>query len=287
MIGYEKNILLLLILIGFVPNNFAQTDSVAWQYYPGIKIIKTGTKLRGADTLSVYKVYQGWANTDSVFLKEGRDTTFLFFENNFYFLYANSAQIGDFWHPLKFVNNSFKDTCGFLNLKVIAIDSVLINGDWLNEIILEDQEDWGWGNWGYIYVVEKIGVLHIGGGIWYNFGMLYNYLYPACSGGNTDIPPLCLISYYSQALSYTYAPTYDCTAGLEENSMQNEPLIKRQDNRIEVTWNEKDVELELYNISGQKVKSAQKNSMILPQEQGIYFLHIQQNLVSRVVKLAN
>jgi hypothetical protein len=135
-------------------------------------------------------------------------------------------------------------------------------------------------------VVEKIGVFD---GVGHSMGMLYEGLPVECDGSMiTDYPTLCLISYYSEALNYSYTipDPSACTASIAENVVQS-PVIKRQDNRIEVTWNDNDVELELYTISGQKVKLAQKNSMVLPQEQGIYFLHILQGKQFRVVKLAN
>jgi hypothetical protein len=282
-----KNIIILtsLLFVSHMQQCKAQTYEVEWIFLSGdtLTIAKMGANIVGTDTLSIYHVFQGATITDSLFLKEGGDTTFLYFDSAFYFLYANNAEIGDVWHPLKFINHSFKDTCGFLNLKVINLDSVFINGEWLNEIELQDME--GWGN--YLTVIEKIGSLTIGVNQWNNFGMLYNYLYSQCSAG-ADYPPPCLISYHSQSLNYDYVPGYNCYADIDANFLtKEEPLIKRTDNRIEVTWNDNDVELELYNISGQKVKSAQKNNLSLPQEQGIYFLHIQQNTDSRVVKLAN
>jgi len=265
----------LLIISVQITQAQTQTDSVAWQFYGG-SYIKTDTAIIGNDTLSVYN--------GNIYLKEGGDTTFYYKNGQLNFLYANHAQVGDIWHPLNTLYY-VPDTC-HLSLKVKYIDSVLISGQWLKRFSLCVINQSG-ETTPFVSVVEKIGVFD---GVGHSMGMLYEGLPVECDGSMiTDYPTLCLISYYSEALNYTYIRSNQssCFSSIETNTSVNLPLIKRTDNRIEVTWNDNDVELELYTISGQKVKLAQKNSMVLPQEQGIYFLHILQGKQFRVVKLAN
>ena len=288
----KKSLILTLILfVGFVQQSKAQTtipsDTVEWTYchfcgsYPHdtLRYFKTQSQVFGSDTLSLYQVFYDQNLVDTIYLKEGGDTTFYYQNGVLNFLYANDAQIGDVWYPLN--TRDHWNNCN-LDLTVIAKDSILISGQWLNRFKL----NMNYGSWSIqLFVVEKIGTF----GSQYASGIVYDFLEIYCNPNIiSECFPASLLGYRSEALNYSITQTQNCYLSIDENSIsKEEPLIKRTDNRIEVTWNEKDVELELYNISGQKVKSTQKNSMVLPQEQGIYFLHIQQNSVSRVVKLAN
>ncbi|MEO9256730.1 MAG: hypothetical protein ABI207_00030 [Crocinitomicaceae bacterium] len=286
----KKHIILtLLLFVSYAQESKAQTtiptDTVEWKYcylHDIFSYVKSDLQVIGTDTLSLYKIYKNQILTDTIFLKEGRDTTFYYKNGIFHFLFSNDAELGDVWHPL---NTTYygSDTCN-LTFVVVGKDSLYISGKWLNRIKLNIQIN---SSSMEMFVVEKIGVF--GGG--HNFGMIYNFLYGIdCQGHilNSDSPAARLLSYRSDVLNYSVTYNINCFLDIDENSItEEEPLIKRTDNRIEVIWNEKDVVLELYNISGQKIRSAQGNTLYLPQEQGIYFLHIQQNTDSRVVKLAN
>jgi len=283
-----KNIIILnvLLLSLFVSTKgLAQTYEVEWDYQlyneSVTHIAKTGEKIVNNDTLSVYQFITNNIPSDTVFLlKEGGDTTFILFRDSLYFLYTINTQVGDIWHPLMFTSVSVEDpstdTCRSFTFEVEAIDTVLMGGNQLKRIGLSYHEN----NLNVgVSVIDKIG-------IWW-YGMLYHYYVNSCMGPIVDKPFPCLIKYHSDELNYTYTRMTSCFADIQENSPENEPQILRKENRIEVTWNEKDVDLELYNISGQKIRSVQQHTLYLPQEQGIYFLHIQQNTDSRVVKLAN
>jgi hypothetical protein len=279
-----KNLYFLGILITlFSQNSLAQADSVAWKFFYGgaYTYTKTDIAIIGNDTLSAY--YRLPQN-DTVYLKEGGDTTFYYKNGQLNFLYANNAQVGDIWHPL----NSFQyacDTC-HLNLKVKIIDSILISGQYLKRFYLKQTNQWG-ETFLSVQVIEKIGVYD---GYGHSMGFLYEYM-PILEDGTAmmDGPIPCLISYYSEELNYSYIipDQSTCYNGLSEESAKNVPKILRNGNHIEVKWSDDPINLKLYNISGQMIQEVRDNKLMLPSQQGIYFLHIQQDQELRIIKIAN
>lgn len=277
-----KAIIITVISIGFfVQNSGAQvTDSVAWQFFHmggTYSYVKTGDTIVGNDTMSVYN--------NSIFLKEGGDTTFYYKNGQLNFLYANHAQVGDVWHPLNTSQFVYGDTC-YLSLKVKYIDSVQISGQWLTRFTLYLMNAQGVTTYP-VSVVEKIGVYN---GYGNSIGPLYETLAAMCDGEAVmDYPPACLLSYYSEALNYSYTipDQATCYLEIEENLIENEPIIQRKDNHIVVKWSGAAINLELYSVNGQKIMESKKNILYLPENHGLYFLHIQSEGKLRIIKLMN
>jgi hypothetical protein len=99
---------------------------------------------------TVIKEYQ-----DHTFLNNPNDSTFEYYffndsvfikyDNEFYIIGDNNAQVGDVWHPIRFELGSYTDTtenCPFhMNLEVVAVDEILINGTPTKYFSLKDL-DW-------------------------------------------------------------------------------------------------------------------------------------------------
>lgn len=74
------------------------------------------------------------------------DSVFIKYDNEFYMIGDNNAEVGDVWHPIRFNLTSYTDTtesCPFLmNLEVIAVDTILIDGMPTAYFSLKDQDWW-------------------------------------------------------------------------------------------------------------------------------------------------
>jgi hypothetical protein len=98
------------------------------------------------------------------------DSAFIKFDNSFYIIGDDNAQIGDVWHPIRYLLNSYTDTtenCPLLmNLEVTDIDTVFIDGVQKKYFTLNDL-DWSTPNLVDHKYLEGIGATV--SGPYYNF----------------------------------------------------------------------------------------------------------------------
>ena len=133
-----------------------------------VKIEKINEYIIGDTIVSLYT--EDFSNSE-YFVYQKNDTIYTKYNNSFYFLGSNFANIGDLWHPLRYRFMSFTDSSdlcqNLMNLEVVGITQVPNSDPILNSIQLKDLD---LDNVYYQYI-ENIGV--VDGGPFYNFKQQY------------------------------------------------------------------------------------------------------------------
>ncbi|MBP9151346.1 MAG: T9SS type A sorting domain-containing protein [Flavobacteriales bacterium] len=187
---------LLLILAYWFNTSIAQTSAERFVHCLGtdtFSVEKVSELVLGDTVIKEYFDHSDLNNPENTTFAYYffNDSTFIKYDNRYYFIGDDNAQIGDVWHPIRFQLNSYSDTtenCPFLmNLEVVDIDTVNIDGVPTKYFMLNDL-DWSTPNIIDHKYLEGIGVTMS--------GPYYNFSQELPCDVLTEVP-ITFLSYYS------------------------------------------------------------------------------------------
>lgn len=210
------------------------------------------------------------------------DSVFSKFDENYYIIGDNNAQVGDIWHPLRYIPFFEADTMGYecstINMQVNSISEIFIDGvptNYFHLIDIEsdtgDERDYGF--------LANIGATQ--GGPLYNFIQLYHCYYVF------DGPPNSLFKSYTNS-NFTYHEVIECpivpgSIGLNENSTDF-PSITRTQNMLKVENTDKQIQLSIYDVLGREVITTNEYLIDISHLKGVYLIKLEYENQQRIIK---
>lgn len=213
------------------------------------------------------------------------DSIFSKYENQYYLIGSNHAQIGDVWQPLWYElyqydknTNSFGDTCAFQRkLKVIGIEQITVGSEYRLKYKLKILDSLAYSNTSfYFYFIEGIGVT--------TGGLYYNLDWQADCDSPTDVPDV-IFKYY-EIDGYQYIENNCKTTTVNNTNELANVNFKAENNYLHIQGIENEnFNISIIDLTGKFVLQAKNQKEIgISSLKGLFIIQLTSEKGSKVVK---
>lgn len=231
-------------------------------------IIEKNNEFQNGDTLE-RTFSEDWSNTNFT-IYTYNDSLFSKYNDQYYLIGANQANIGDIWNPLRYHFMSFSDSStscpNLMNVEVISISQVLFAGSLINSFELKDNDLELDVHYTFL---EGIGVVN--GGPLYNLKQQYD----------CDI----LFDFYEPYLLF-YANDIDTLhfetecSGLSIDNLLMEEIKVQIDNSNGIisilNTFDQSIKIELFDLSGRLIASSNNSFLKINNlDNNLYYLKVE------------
>lgn len=275
----NNKLIILLLSLFHACNSFSQSENFVYCFGSDTIFIEKTAEISSGDT--VIKSYQyAFNNIDPNFFYEFdyylyNDSIFSKYNDNYYLVGDNNAQVGDVWQPLQYMpfydaDSAEYDCTGLKNMEVSSITQVDINGTPINYFHLIDIDNVTGESEDYAFLAGAGATV---GGPLYNFIQFYPCFY------YSDGPPNTLFKSYSVS-SFTYQEVSECPyidgIGVNEINKSN-VQIGKNGSFLKIENAPVGFKVKIVDLSGREVVTSFENLINVSHLNGMYFLHFSSN----------